>query len=106
MYPLYSIPLFLSSALIAGGAIAVLLKNSHKSLTRQFSYLAFSVALWLFGYGLVYMASDVKTMLFAARLGYIGVVFIPTLFCQFVFAFLRQPHRKSLMLCYSLSFVF
>jgi signal transduction histidine kinase len=106
MNPLFSIPPFIVSlAMVTMGAV-FLLKNPRVRLHQLFACCAGSLALWTFGYGLMYATTDPVKGLQMARLGYLGVVFIPTFFVHFVLEFLGLKRPKVLVSVYILSFVF
>lgn len=106
MHPLYSIPLFITSIGVAAFGAFVFFRNLANPLNRLFGVSAASVAIWSFGYGLLYSTPDPSKALFFARLAYLGVVFIPTTFCHFVINFLKEDRKRFLQVCYSLSIIF
>jgi len=106
MHPIYSIPLFITSIFVVSFGLLVFFKNPTNKLNRLFCLSSLSVSLWSFGYGLLYYTDNAEHALFYARLGYIGVVFMPTLFCHFVMEFLRSENKPFLYISYSLSTIF
>src|ERR1700722_8235931 len=106
MNSFYSVPPFVVSlCMVIMGAI-FLLKNPRVMLHRLFACCAGSLALWTFGYGLMYATTNPAKGLFYARVGYLGVVFIPTFFVHFVLEFLDLKRPKLLAAVYALSFIF
>ena len=106
MHPLYSIPMFITSGLCAGFGLFVLFRKPKEKLNRLFCFLAFSVAAWSLGYGFVYVSSSPSKALQMARLGYIGVVFIPTLFYHFMCEYLQVRRKAALCGVYAGSLFF
>jgi two-component system, NtrC family, sensor kinase len=106
MHPLYSIPVFATSIGVFAFGLLVLLRNPSKKLTQLYFWCSVSVAVWSFGYGLLYSTDVPEKALFYARFGYIGVVFIPTFFCHFVIEFLGEVRKLFLGICYVCSFIF
>jgi signal transduction histidine kinase len=106
MHPLYSIPNFVTSALIISLGLFVFLKRPSEPINRLFALLTWSVAHWLLGYALVYCTTDPDKALRFARFAYIGVVFIPTFFLHFMDEFLQLHRRSLLLVAYSVSIIF
>jgi hypothetical protein len=102
----YSIPNLLTGVGVASFGLFVLLRDPHKKLTRLFFWCAMSVAWWSFAYGLLYSAQTPEQALRFARIGYLGVVFIPTTFCHFVAEYLKASQKRFLTVCYVLSVFF
>jgi len=86
--------------------LMMFLKNPKVKLNRLFFGCASSLALWTFGYFLMYMTRDPASGLFYARLGYLGVVFIPTFFLHFVLEFLNFKRERLLIGAYIFSGIF
>lgn len=106
MIPLFSIPPFVVSLSMVTMGAFFFLKNPRVKLHRLFACCAASLAIWAFGYGLMYATTDPTKGLFYARLGYLGVVFIPTFFIHFVLEFLELQRPKIIAAVYTLSLVF
>jgi len=84
----------------------VLFKNPSARLNQLFAGCAASLALWTFGYSLMYLSKYPDKALFFARLGYVGIVFIPTFFLHFVLEFLQINRPRTLRAAYAVSFLF
>jgi hypothetical protein len=68
----------------------------------MFSLFAFSLSLWLFGYVMMYFSKEPSQALFWARIGFIGITFIPIFAYHFIITFLEKPvPRWLLVLIYS-----
>lgn len=53
-------------------------QNTRSPVNRSFLYLTLAEALWLGGFGLAYLGNSPPVALWWFRVGYIGVIFIPT----------------------------
>lgn len=106
MHPAYSIPVFLTSIGVAAFGLFVFSRNPRNPLNQLFGASAASVAFWSLGYGLLYSTADPVKAIAYARLGYLGVVFIPPTFCHFTVRFLGENRKKFLSVVYALSAIF
>jgi hypothetical protein len=106
MPTLYALPLFATSLACAAFGTLVLMRGSGNALTRRFWQLAMSVALWCFGYGMLYTSVSEAPALFWARVAFVGVVFIPSSTYHFVNEFLGNDRASFLPGFYILSVSF
>src|SRR6266581_5255468 len=106
MHPLYSIPLFLTSALCLAMGLFVFWNKPRERLNQVFCLLAISVAQWSFFYGFIYCARDPIKVVWLARCGFYGIVLIPTFFVHFMLLFLHDPSRWIRRLIYLLASIF
>jgi len=106
MHPLYSIPNFVTCALIVSLGIFVVLKRPQEKINQLFGLLSWSVAHWLLGYAFAYCTTDPRKALAFARFAYVGVVFIPTFFLHFMCEFLKIRSRVTLLFAYGISIIF
>lgn len=84
----------------------VFFKNPSARLNRLFFGCALSLAVWTLGYSLMYTTADPLNALIFARLGYVGIVFIPTFFVHFVLEFLHIRRPRMIQAAYGCSFIF
>jgi hypothetical protein len=103
---LSSLPLYLTSLGVLSFGIFVLARRSSQKLGQFFFLCAISTAVWSFGYGLLFSTRDPEKAIHFARIGYIGVVFMPTTIFQFVFEFIQERHKRFIALCYCTSLAF
>ena len=106
MHPIYSIPMFITSAGAVGFGFFVYCQRSDQKLNGLFALLSLSVALWSFGNGVMYCTKDPIRGIWFSRLGFAGVVFIPTLFYHFMLEFLHLEQKIFLRTIYAVSFCF
>ena len=82
-------------------AVFVFSKNIKGKINRIFAFYYFSISLWSFSQGFLFIAQgpeDKMSALFWARLLHYGVFFIPTLFIHFVLIFLDEVKQKKKIL--------
>lgn len=72
-----AIPQLLIAIFLLAQGIIVLVQNRHSGFNRSFFLFEFAVFVWLFGMGLSYMSGDEATAFLFARIGFLGVTFIP-----------------------------
>ena len=102
-FSIYSIlPLMTSFCLISFGTF-VLIKNYQLVITRTFFLLCASTALWAFGYSLMYASTNPLQALFWARIGYLGVIYIPISLFHFTLSFLKIDAKRSIISLYVFS---
>lgn len=103
----YLFPLF-SSLLIFILGFFIFLKNRKSFLNILFSFLCFSIFIWLFGTFLMFLNIENKNLaIFLDRICYIGVVFIPTFMYHFSVVFSRAKKQRFFVFTgYILSFIF
>jgi len=106
MFPLYAIPTLIVFACMVALGLFVLFRNPRVLLNRLFAGCAASLALWTFGYSLMYLTRNPVKALFYARLGYLGVVFIPTFFLHFVLEFLGLERKRLVAAAYGVTVLF
>ncbi len=95
--PLYSLfPLLTGLSILAIG-LFVFRCRSGAVLNRVFFGLCFSVFIWALGYSILYATRNNHLAVFAARFGYLGVVFIPSTTFHFSAEFSNLPARKKLI---------
>lgn len=68
-------------------------KNRSKP-AQLLSFFCFSLTLWLLGYTLMYFSTTPERAIFWARVGVVGIVFIPPFTLNFVYAFLVKRPGK------------
>lgn len=104
---LYSFPNLISSVLMLFLGVFIFTKNIKSLVHILFGFSHFCIFIWLFGYFLVYNAKSEQSALFWCKIVYIGVIFLPSLFYQFVNILLNIPRKKYLLaLNYFISFIF
>jgi hypothetical protein len=72
---------------------------------RVFSGFCFGVSAWAFFYSLMYFSKPTYALFFA-RLGYLGVIFIPVFGLHYVFLLAELQEGKLIKLGYALTFIF
>lgn len=95
----FAIGPFIVSLLCLSFGFFVLFRNKKRRLNRLFFSLCFSVFIWAFGYSLMYNTKDsYPQALFWARLGYLGVVFIPVFTYHYIITFLDLKRSPLLII--------
>ena len=103
----FAIPPILSSLAITYIGLRVALKNPQSKVYGSLFYFCLSLSLWLYGYSAMYLSSHPESALFFARLGFIGVAFIPMTHFYFNVKFLNLTDKKfqlGIFLAFSLIF--
>jgi len=104
---IYSIPPLVVFILFFSSGLFVFIKNTKSLLNITFAAEWMCVAIWLFGYVIVYNTRDVDVALAWCKVVYIGVIFLPAFFYHFTSKLLRlQKNRIYVILNYCLSFIF
>jgi len=104
---IYSIPPLIVFVLFFLSGLFVFIKNTKSLLNITFAAEWMCVAVWLFGYVIVYNTRDIDVALLWCRVVYVGVIFLPAFFYHFTSKLLRlQKNRIYIILHYSLSFIF
>lgn len=83
--------------------ILVFLKNRTSKLNILFSLLSFSLTIWLFGYTNMYLTKDAFLALRWARIGFLGIIFIPIFTYHFIVSFLNLKRKIVLPIIYLLA---
>ncbi|MBI1883894.1 MAG: hypothetical protein HYS08_06775, partial [Chlamydiae bacterium] len=85
----------------------IYLKNRNSQTNIAFGLLWFCIALWLFGYAIIFSTPDPKEAYFWTKFVYLGVIFIPTVFYHITVALLDIKTQKTFLKgCYWLSALF
>lgn len=72
-----AIPQLLIAVFLLVQGVIVLAQNRRSNLNRSFFLFELAAFVWLFGMGFSYLSADETTALFFARVGFLGVIFIP-----------------------------
>ena len=100
---LYAVPIIATNVILTGIAIFVFLKNRFSRVNSIFTLFSLSMALWLFGYSGMYLSSDSYNALRWARIGFIGIIFIPVFAYHFIIVFLGLKRKIILPVVYFLA---
>ena len=84
---------FLTGFIVLFMGIFVFMKDKTSKTNRVFGLFCLSVFTWLFMFSLMYLSSDSKTALFWARLGDIGIIFLPILAYYFIIVILNRDRK-------------
>ncbi len=98
----YAIPPLITCLLLAFIGLFVYLQNRTSKLNILFSLFTYSMVLWLFGYTKMYLSNDASSALKWARIGFIGIIFLPILAYHFIISFLGLKHRFVIFFIYVL----
>ncbi|MBU1871472.1 MAG: GAF domain-containing protein, partial [Candidatus Omnitrophica bacterium] len=94
---LYAIFPFISGIVFLIFGIFILSKNTKSKLNLYYFLTCLSAFIWIICYSFVYASQNEVSALLFARLGYIGVVFIPTFLYNFIITFLRLKRSKAII---------
>jgi len=83
----------LTGFIILSMGIFVFLKDKTSKTNRVFGLFCLSVFTWLFMFSLMYLSPDSKTALFWARLGDIGIIFLPIWAYYFIIVILNRDRK-------------
>jgi len=84
-------------------SILVFLKN-RKNI--YFAFLGTSIFVWLIASSMAYISQVESQVLFWFKISYIGIIFIPSTFYNFVFSLLEQKQKRTIFFNYSISLFF
>src|SRR3972149_8558080 len=84
-------------------SIFVFIKNKKNI---HFAIFGTVIFIWLFASSLAYMSPLESEILFWFKISYIGIIFIPTTFYNFIFNLLGRKHNKIVLFNYTMSFFF
>jgi len=99
----YAIPPLIADVLLIGIGLFVFFKNKSSKLNIIFSLFSFSMAGWLFGYTNMYLSKDAVAALKWARIGFLGIIFIPIFAYHFIISFLNLKRKIVLPVIYLLA---
>jgi len=101
---LYAIPPLITGIILAVIGLFVFLNNKTSRVNSIFALFCSSMVWWLFCYTLMYLNKD-QTIAFSwARIGFIGIIFIPLFAYHFIITFLDiKVSRIFILGLYSLS---
>ncbi len=93
---LFAVGPFTVSLLTLIFGIFVFLRNKEAKLNRLFCLVCLSVFIWASGYSQMYNTkNNYQLALFWARIGYVGVVFIPVFTYHYIVTFLELRRKAS-----------
>ena len=94
-----------TSICLALFGLFIINKKHDSPLNLTFALLCFSTSLWSFGYSMMYASLSETNALFWARIGYVGVIYIPISLYHFTVTLLKQKRNPfSLISLYLFSF--
>lgn len=95
---LYAVPPIITGVLIFIIGLIVYFNNRKAKANIIFSLFCLSMVVWLFGFCMMYLSGDdALWALRWARLGFIGIGFIPILAFHFILVFTNKPNHKLLI---------
>lgn len=98
----YGIPPLITGSLICAIGIFVLLTGFRTKAKVIFSLLCLSLVVWLFNYSIMYFSNTAVEALRWARLGFIGILFIPAFAYHFIQDFFKLKTNVILGIIYLL----
>ena len=99
----YAIPPLIIDVIITVIGLFVFLKNRTAKLNIVFSLFCFSMTIWLFGYTNMYLSKESTVALKWARMGFLGIIFIPVFAYHFIITFLGLKRKFVLPVVYLLT---
>lgn len=101
----YAVPPLITAFTILSIGLFVLFKNVRSRTNKTFALFCLSLTWWLFFFANVYSSATETTALAWARMGLIGIIFIPTLAYHFVVSFLKIDRIRTLKTLYVFSLI-
>jgi len=95
---LFALPPFITDILIFLIGLLVILKSSRTRTNIIFFLFCLSMNIWLTFYTLMYISLDPVQAIIFARLGFLGIIFIPLLAYHFIVTFLNQAPQKRVLI--------
>ena len=102
---LNTILLLLTSIIIFTIGLFVYTRNKKSIANRTFSALSLSLTIWLLGFSCMYSSKNANTALIFARIGFLGIAFIPILSYHFISVFLNHKNPKFLLSIYIMTII-
>ena len=99
----FALPLLITDVILAVMGFFVLFKNIRSQLNVTFFLFCLSMVVWLSGFSAMYLTKDPLVALQYARIGFLGVVFIPVFAYHFVITILNLKNNFFLYIIYILS---
>jgi signal transduction histidine kinase len=100
---IYAIPPLLTAVILTIIGLFVFLKNKTSKLNIVFSLFSLSMVMWLFGYINMYLSKNPSIALKWARIGFLGIIFIPIFAYHFIISFLNLKRKTVLPIIYLLA---
>lgn len=99
----YAIPPLITALILFSLGLFVFFKNKKSKSNIIFCLFSLSMVLWLFGYTNMYLSKNIFSALRWARIGFIGIVFIPIFAYHFITSFLNLKKKIMLAIIYTLA---
>ncbi|MEO5656947.1 MAG: histidine kinase N-terminal 7TM domain-containing protein, partial [Nitrospiria bacterium] len=90
----YAVPTFTAAAAMLILGLAVLIRERATLLSASFMVMAMTIAVWLVGFSMMYIAADQAVRLWWARAAYVGVPLIPPAVYHFAVVVLGLAERR------------
>lgn len=97
---LYALAPGVTGVLLLLLGILVFSRGRDSKVHILLSLFCWSLTLWLFGYTNMYLSSEPRIALFWARVGFVGITFIPVFTFHFVVEFLKRKSTALLVTLY------
>ncbi len=94
----FAIPPLVTNVLIFLIGLLVISKNNHIRTNIIFFLFCLSMNIWLTFYTFMYLSQDPAQAIIFARLGFLGIIFIPLLAYHFIVTFLDQVPKKRVLI--------
>lgn len=92
-YSNFAVPPLITSLLVAAIGIFTIVKNPKRMPNLLFGSLCIASTVWLFSYSVMYSSGNPSFALESARIGFMGIAFIPTFAYHFILTHLRIKSR-------------
>lgn len=100
----FALPPLIAFILVLSIGLFVFFNNIRSKTHVTFGLLCFSAAWWLFGFSLMYLSLDPRMALQWARIGFLGIIFIPVFAYHFISEFTgSEAGKKITYIAYLLS---
>ena len=90
-----SIPLIITAFIMAAIGLFVFFNNKRSAVNSIFTMLCFSMVWWLVFYSIMYSSRSPASALYWARIGFLGIIFIPIFAIHFILRFLNMDYRPA-----------
>src|SRR3989338_3405052 len=97
---LYAIPPLITNIAIFCIGFFVYFKKKHSKTSITFSLFCLSLTVWLFGYTGMYLSKNLTHALMWARIGFMGITFIPVLAYHFIITLLDLRQKRIIIFLY------
>ncbi len=96
-FNIYAVPTFFTAFAFIFITVKMFNYWERSDAIRYFILFCCSLIIWLLGFSMMYLSEDPKYALFWARVGFLGVAFVPVLALNFTYALVGKSMKKQVL---------